>query len=105
MPAYFIGISKMEDEAKYNAEYVPGAVPSIFAHGGKIVVATNDSEDVEGEHKLTRTVILEFPDMESAKKWYNCDEYQAVLPKRLATTSKEGFSFFVKGFQLPGAAG
>ena len=76
---------------------------SVFAHGGKIVVATNESEDVEGDHKLTRTVILEFPDMETAKRWYNSPEYQAVLPNRLETTSKEGFSFFVEGFQMPGA--
>jgi uncharacterized protein (DUF1330 family) len=102
MPAYFIGISKMEDEAKYNAEYAAGAFQSIMAHGGKLVVATNDSEDVEGDHPLTRTVILEFPNMETAKKWYDSPEYQAVLPKRLATTSKEGFSFFVEGFQMPG---
>jgi uncharacterized protein (DUF1330 family) len=103
MPAYFIGISKMEDEAKYNSEYALPAAQSVIANGGKILVATNDSDDVEGSHPLTRTVILEFPDLETAKRWYNSSEYQAVLPNRLASTSREGFSFFVEGFQMPGA--
>lgn len=40
-------------------------------------------------------VILEFPDMESAKAWYYSDGYQKAVPHRLASAKFR--SFLVQG--------
>ena len=85
------------------AAYAKLAGPAIQAAGGRFLVRSPSPAKTYEAGVAQRTVIIEFPDMESARKWYDSPEYQAVLPKRLATTSKEGFSFFVEGFQMPGA--
>ncbi len=42
-----------------------------------------------------RTVIVEFPDAEAARRWYRSEEYQKVLPIRLA--SAQGRVFLIDG--------
>ena len=37
---------------------------------------------MDGMNKPPRVVIIRFPSMDRAKEWYNCAEYQAVLPMR-----------------------
>ena len=39
-------------------------------------------EILEGENDLPRTVILEFPDMDTARTWYNSPEYGAAKAAR-----------------------
>ena len=48
--------------------------------GGKLSI-------VEGEWKLPRLVIIEFPSREKAEAWYRSPEYQKVLPLRLKSSA------------------
>ena len=50
--------------------------------GGKLVVAADDVEVVEGGWPFTRTVVIEFASKELARAWYESDEYQAVVGLR-----------------------
>jgi uncharacterized protein (DUF1330 family) len=49
----------------------------------KLVAATSNIDCREGDWRPVRIVMLEFPNMESARTWYDSPEYQEVLPIRL----------------------
>jgi uncharacterized protein (DUF1330 family) len=79
-------------------EYGMKVVPTVAAHGGRFLAA-NDIHVEEGEPPYPRTVMGEFPDMETAKKWYESPEYQALIPLRQAATT--GVLFMVEGLTMP----
>jgi uncharacterized protein (DUF1330 family) len=97
MAAYVIAQMSVHDVAKYG-EYGAGVPATIVQYGGKILVA-NDIDVKEGSPPYPRTVMGEFPDMESAKKWYESPEYQALIPLRQAAT--DGVLFMVEGLTMP----
>jgi uncharacterized protein (DUF1330 family) len=49
--------------------------PAAAAHGGRFLVRGGAAEVLEGERTPNRVVILEFPDMETARAWYESPEY------------------------------
>jgi uncharacterized protein (DUF1330 family) len=52
-------------------------------------------ETLDGDPPYPRCVILEFPDAETARAWYNSPAYQAAAPHRFAST--DGFVVLVDG--------
>jgi len=69
---------------------------TVAAHGGKYLVRGGNTEVMEGGlGEYPQKVILEFPSMEAAKRWYNSSEYQAILPHR--TKSSKCNFVFVEG--------
>ena len=42
-----------------------------------------------------RTVVIEFPDLATARAWYESPEYQAILPFRLVAS--QGDAILVEG--------
>ncbi|MXW29220.1 MAG: DUF1330 domain-containing protein [Gammaproteobacteria bacterium] len=78
MPAYLIANVDVQDAdsyAGYGAQ-VPG---TLEAYGGRFVVRGGASEVLEGEFQPKRVVVLEFPDMETLKAWYDSDAYQGIV--------------------------
>lgn len=65
-------------------EYSAKAGGTMFAAGGKPLVAGAPAHVVEGEWHGSQTVILEFPSVDEAVAWYESDDYQAVIGERLA---------------------
>lgn len=63
--------------------YREKAISSLEAYGGKIVAASNEVDSREGDWQPDRILIIEFDSMEKARGWYECPEYQEVLPIRL----------------------
>ena len=86
MAAYFIAQYVVNDADGYR-EYQAGAGPTIAAHGAELVAFDVAAESIEGDAPGPQTVVLKFESTEAAKAWYNSDEYQAVVGKRLAATS------------------
>ena len=86
MAAYFIAQYVVNDADLYR-EYQAGAGPTIQAHGAELVSFDVAAESVEGTAPGPQTVILKFESTEAAKAWYNSEEYQAVVGKRLAASS------------------
>ena len=86
MAAFFIAQYVVNDADLYK-EYQAGAGPTIQAHGAELVAFDVAAEPVEGTAPGPQTVILKFESTEAAKAWYNSDEYQAVVGKRLAASS------------------
>ncbi len=82
MPAYLIAEIDIADTAAYE-EYrklTPGAVA---AYGGKFIVRGGTVDSKEGGWKPNRLVVVEFPSMEKARKFYDSPEYAPALAIRL----------------------
>jgi len=86
MAAYFIAQYVVNDSAGYRA-YQQGAGPTLAKHGAELVSFDVAAETIEGTPPGPQTVIIKFASTEAAKAWYNSPEYQAVVGKRLASTS------------------
>ena len=68
--------------------YMTAVSDTIARHGGKYLVRGGNTEVVEGGlGQYPVKVILEFPSMAAAKGWYNCAEYQAILPHRITNSN------------------
>ena len=63
--------------------YIEAVAGTIATHGGKYLVSAGSTEVVEGNlGEYPVKVVLQFASMAAAKGWYNCAEYQAILPHR-----------------------
>ena len=74
MPAYVIVEIEVEDAAAYE-DYKKLTPASIEAYGGHFVVRGGATEALEGDWLPQRIVVLEFKDVETAKKWWASHEY------------------------------
>ncbi len=85
MAAYFI--IDMEDQERF--EMYQQVVPTTVAqYGGRYLVRGGPHEVLEGHWRPTRLVVLEFPSMAAAKRWYESEEYRKIKPlPRLQTRS------------------
>ena len=55
--------------------------------GGSFLVRGGKAELIEGAGEPERTVVIEFPDSDTARRWYHSDEYQQALKIRQANSS------------------
>ncbi|MCC7046743.1 MAG: DUF1330 domain-containing protein [Alphaproteobacteria bacterium] len=85
MKAYVVVQERVDDEAVF-AAYRKEVLPTVSAHGGRFVVRGGKLSIVEGEWKLPRLAIIEFPSRDKAEAWYRSPEYQKVLPLRLKSS-------------------
>jgi uncharacterized protein (DUF1330 family) len=75
----------MEDYKEY-AKRVPA---TIQQYGGKYLVRGGAVTPKEGGWSPKRVVVLEFPSMEQARKWYDSPEYAPVLAIRTRAASSK----------------
>ena len=94
MAAYFISFrDRMLDAARY-AAYLQKAGPSLAGRPGRVLVGNGALTPLEGASP-DGVVIIEFPDVQAARDWYDSPAYQAVVGERLAAT--EGRAIIVEG--------
>ena len=74
MAAYIIVEIEITDPVGYE-DYKKQAAATVHNYDGKYIVRGGKTEVLEGDWKPKRIVILEFPTMERAKEWLNCEEY------------------------------
>jgi uncharacterized protein (DUF1330 family) len=74
MPAYVIVETNVTDQEQYE-RYREEAPASIAAHGGRYLVRGGELAVFEGDWNPSRVVVLEFPDLETARRWYASEEY------------------------------
>lgn len=75
-------------------DYIDRIQATLDPFGGRFVVHGAEVEVREGEWPGT-VVIIEFPDVERARAWYESPEYQQILPLR--TDHIEGDAIIVDG--------
>jgi uncharacterized protein (DUF1330 family) len=95
MSVYLIVNASITDPARLD-EYSAAVVPTLAGRDVQVRVVTNEAETLEGTPAGPRVVVLEFPDREAFRAWYDSPEYQAVLGLRLDST--DGFAVLVDGF-------
>ncbi len=78
-------------------QYRAGVVATIRKHGGRYIAVGGPFEVKEGNWRPTFPVILEFPDLDAANRWYDSPEYQPLKALRLAAT--RGNMVFVQGLK------
>jgi uncharacterized protein (DUF1330 family) len=93
MPAYLIAEMEVSDPDTY-ARYRAQVPEVIAAHGGRFLVRGGVSEAKEGTPP-SRVVVIEFPDMAAARRFYDDPAYQGILPLRL--TASQGRLYLVEG--------
>ncbi|MSQ63874.1 MAG: DUF1330 domain-containing protein [Betaproteobacteria bacterium] len=64
-------------------EYAKGVPSTIAAYGGKYLVRGGSVDPKEGGWTPKRVVVLEFPSMDQARRWYGSVEYAPLLAMRL----------------------
>lgn len=94
MTAYVIVEIDVTDPAAYEP-YKKAASESIARHGGKYIVRGGKTVSLEGAPPK-RVVILEFPSLDAAKRFYDSADYQAAIQLRKKATASSRF-FIVEG--------
>jgi len=95
MSAYVVVSVDVHDPVKYD-EYRKMVPPTIAAYGGRFVVRGAPLHEMEGKWPRPRLVIVEFPDVESAKRWWTSPEYAPAKALRQATSTAD--LVIVEGF-------
>ena len=81
MPAYVIVETDVHDPEQYE-QYKAASPGAVHSGGGRFVVRGGELAVLEGDWTPSRLVVLEFPDLEAAKAFYESDEYQAAIKLR-----------------------
>ncbi len=81
MPAYVIVETDIHDPEQYE-RYKAASPAAVASGGGRFVVRGGELAVLEGEWHPPRLVVLEFEDLEAAKRWYASEEYQEVIKLR-----------------------
>ena len=81
MPAYVIAEVDVTDAAAYE-DYRKQVPAVVTKYGGKFVVRGGKVETLEGSWSPKRIVVLEFPSVEQAQKWYRSSEYAPLIALR-----------------------
>ena len=83
MAAYILVDAQVNDPAKYE-RYRALAPAAIAKYGGRYLVRGGATTVLEGEWQPHRVVVLEFPTVDAARRFYDSPEY------REARTLREG---------------
>jgi uncharacterized protein (DUF1330 family) len=81
VPAYLIVETDIRDPEQYEL-YKAASPAAVEAGGGRFVVRGGETAVLEGDWNPKRLVVLEFPDLETAKRFYESPEYQAAKALR-----------------------
>lgn len=96
MPAYIIANIEVTDPDGY-AEYRKGVVASVEQFGGRFLARGGRAESLEGTYAARRVVILEFPDYEKAKAWWDSPGYRSL--REMRQRASRGDLILVEGVQ------
>lgn len=81
MAAYLLVDCEVTDAARYE-EYKKLAPPAIAKFGGRYLARGGATTLLEGEWQPGRIVVLEFPDADTARRFYDSPEYRAARAVR-----------------------
>jgi uncharacterized protein (DUF1330 family) len=94
MAAYILADVEVTDPAAFD-EYRKQVPATIEKYGGKFCVRGGKIETLEGAWPTKRLVVIEFPSVEQAKRWYDSPEYRE--PKALRFKTAKSNLILVEG--------
>lgn len=91
MAAYFlVDVREIKDAARME-EYRTKVGPIVEKFGGRYVVIGGPFQAVEGSYQPVFPVMIEFPTMADARRWYDSSEYRDLKNLRLAATVSNAY--------------
>jgi len=81
MPAYVIAYLQVTDQKAFDA-YRKAAFASFGPYGAKPIVVDGRFEVLEGMVNPRSVVVVEFENLETARRWYASPEYAKTIPMR-----------------------
>jgi uncharacterized protein (DUF1330 family) len=94
MPAYALAHLRTPHINDEVLEYIERIQSTLDPFGGRFLVHGAEVDVKEGPWPGT-VVIVEFPDVDAARAWYESSAYQAILPLR--TRNIDGSTLIVDG--------
>jgi uncharacterized protein (DUF1330 family) len=89
MPAYVIAtVTEARDQDKL-VEYRERNTDVVAAHGGRFIARGGRQEILEGDYRPVRIVIIEFPDLDAARGWYESDDYAPLRELRRSASDTD----------------
>lgn len=95
MAAYVIVDVKINDPAAYE-DYKKLTPAAVAAYNGRFVVRGGTTETLEGDWHPQRIVVLEFPDLATARQWWDSPEYAPA--KKIRQQSAETRMIVTEGY-------
>ena len=87
MPAYVIADVRDAWDAEALDEYRRRNTDAVANHGGRFAVRGGEHEVLEGVWDSKRIVVIEFPDLASARAWWDSDEYAPLKELRRSAST------------------
>jgi uncharacterized protein (DUF1330 family) len=81
MTAYVIAEIEVTDPALYE-EYRKQVLAVVTKFGGRFLVRGGKIDPKEGGWQPKRLIVVEFPSLEVAQKWYDSPEYKPLIELR-----------------------
>jgi uncharacterized protein (DUF1330 family) len=94
MSAFFVMIREKTTDATSLAEYGPRASLAAQHHPLKPLAIYGMLDQLEGD-AIEGAVIIEFPDMVTARAWYDSPAYQAAV--KFCYAGSKSNAFFIEG--------
>jgi uncharacterized protein (DUF1330 family) len=90
MPAYVIAsVTRAWDDQDKLIEYRERNTDAVAKHGGRFIARGGRHEILEGDYAPVRVVIIEFPDLDSARGWYESEDYAPLRELRRSASDTD----------------
>jgi uncharacterized protein (DUF1330 family) len=86
MKGYIFAEVEITNPEGYKA-YTQHVPATIEKYGGKFIVRGGAAEPLEGEWPKVRRVLIEFPSVDAARRWYNSPDYEKPMALRKANSN------------------
>ena len=90
----FFDVLEVTDPEKLE-RYRERVLATVEVYGGRYLTVGGRCDVVEGQWKPVFPVLIEFPGLEQAHRWYDSEEYRELKALRLAAT--RGNAVFIEG--------
>ncbi len=94
MAAYVLAEIEIANPEGYR-EYTAVVPATIAQYGGRFLTRGGAVEALEGEWPARRRVLIEFPSMEAARRWWDSPEYAG--PKAMRRANSRGRLLLLDG--------
>jgi uncharacterized protein (DUF1330 family) len=82
MAAYGIGDIELTDPVAFQ-EYRNRVGATVEQYGGRFMIQGGRVDPKEGDWQPRHLLMLEFPSLEQAERWYNSSEYKPLIAIRV----------------------
>ena len=94
MAAYVLAEIEITNPEGYK-EYTTHVPATIAKYGGRFLARGGAARALEGDWPQQRRVLIEFPSVEAAQRWYDSPEYEK--PKAMRIANSKGRLLLLEG--------